>query len=583
MTIELGDEVTQKVAESAFGKNVLLVDLSEAHELTFRDTIAYRGTRVPKRKRQPHVFVRRDAKSPWTYFGRGFVGLTGTRQGESFAEITIAISPELFAAFHGGTMDVAVCSRLAEKQWRNVDTVVVADAAAAIDIARRALETHDPTYVHIKTMDRMHAELYGAGGRVGAVDYLSYATNARDPARRTWVAYGHSNDGRAFERSWDLAYALDAETALACAQAKLERTPLPEGYRWQDPEKKFPGELARRPRPKATKRKKVRLKKKDVPELFDLARWRACDKSRRETIADHVLAALGDGWQKRRAVRYGDTPILPFACAKVTFHLIPGGGYLKGLSETERETLAALDNRGDMEAIGFDAFELPQPVKTRVRPFLCASRPLTYPQARGLVRDDELQRGDLWDDQHRSTNIAFVTRAEARTVSRTLGMRLWSDDEAEWAIRGGRDSVFFWGDTCSDGDLELAMHFSFSDRNATGRRRTASVCSASPRARSRKTTPSAAARQTCGHFKVRASGCGCHRRCSSLSKTPRLDRRSVWRSHCSCPSVMSEPSTCVWNSEGPGSSSLYVGRLRTSGRARASPPTMFVNLVRLSS
>lgn len=465
--MEIGDPVTDGAAREAFGKSAVFADLSSGHELPYPNTVRYCGEPLPGSLRRPHVFVRRRAGERWTYLGRGSIARRGLRRGVYQAEITVEISSALFLELRGGAVEVEVYADLEHGRWNRVERANVADAAEAIERARVALATHDPVYVHLMTLERQHAELFQAGGKVGAVDYLSYATNARDPTGKTWVAHGHRGETtRSFDRTWDLAYALDAETALACARAKLEGTPLPEGYRWQDPQKKFPGQLARRPKPKPAKRQKVRLTKKELPELFDLTAWRACDKGRRDEIGARVLDELGPGWRRRRPARFGahGTTILPFETGKVVFHLIPGGTYMKGMSAAERETLRELDERGEAADYGLDVDSLPAPVRARVRPFLCARRPLSYPEARGLVMDDEWNRGDLWDDEGNSTGIAYVTREEARTVSRTWGMRLWTDDEAEWATRGGGQSLFFWGDTCTPADLERAMFFRFSDR-----------------------------------------------------------------------------------------------------------------------
>lgn len=161
--------------------------------------------------------------------------------------------------------------------------------------------------------------------------------------------------------------------------------------------------------------------------------------------------------------------------------VIPTGTYSAGSTPEEQEAFEVPENRRD--------FELPQREVTIAKPFAMGRTEVTVGQFTQFVTESGYQPrgGSRWwnpaDDQATATMdfdpdlsyanpgfpqtaespVVAVTRQDARAYAAWLSektghtYRLPSEDEWEWAARGGANTTFFWGD-----DIERVGEFANS-------------------------------------------------------------------------------------------------------------------------
>ncbi|MCG7421527.1 formylglycine-generating enzyme family protein [Micrococcus sp. ACRRV] len=151
--------------------------------------------------------------------------------------------------------------------------------------------------------------------------------------------------------------------------------------------------------------------------------------------------------------------------------VIPAGTCTAGSTDAEHEAWGVPENRRD--------FELPQREVTIAEPFALGRTEVTVEQFQAFVDDTGYQvcGGSRWWDPEDPSAMTFnpelsyldpgfeqtpdspsvaLTRQDAQAyvdwLSETTGEsdRLPTEDEWEWAARGGADTAFFWGDTLDE-------------------------------------------------------------------------------------------------------------------------------------
>ncbi len=221
----------------------------------------------------------------------------------------------------------------------------------------------------------------------------------------------------------------------------------------------------------------------ELKKRLSLDHWRSADEAaRRNIITD--LEASGE-LRFLRWVGAEQVPAMIHAPTQILFHLVPGGTWRLGFSDTEADALFT-QYRGWGEADMVDDAlsrreSLPKPFTAAVDPFLLAARPLDEAQLERLRNSDRNppETADV-DGVAAMTEAAYletlgyepeeglreIDLPAVETGLGSFGLRLPTDDEWEAAARAGGRTAFSTGDTIPDDPYLGPNPFGFIEMGA---------------------------------------------------------------------------------------------------------------------
>jgi hypothetical protein len=216
-----------------------------------------------------------------------------------------------------------------------------------------------------------------------------------------------------------------------------------------------------------------------VPEVFrqlTLAEWTGFSDAERAQVADHLADRLqAHGWAVEAPLlieTFGPAshplPVLRWfePVSGTPFSLVPGGTFRPGYAPevlARFERIDRLLQAGDYEQVEeedeedeevgpalppLDALRAKEPVT--VGPFLMTAE-LLHPDVPGLSRllvKRPVRLLDVYQDsaQRSAGRLPIdLTWAETQKAVATFGWQIPTSAEFEWALRGGIEGVFYWG------------------------------------------------------------------------------------------------------------------------------------------
>lgn len=178
--------------------------------------------------------------------------------------------------------------------------------------------------------------------------------------------------------------------------------------------------------------------------LFNHDRWLALGDDGRRVAIDRLLEQLGAGWELEDVYDQAGFPVAYFhhAPTSTRFLLVPGGRFIAGWTADESRRLAIEVAKTDWGTV--EVSDFPERGEVDVAPFLMALRPLEPWALEELTgRPDALTLGGSAGVLRPQYLPLAIERLEAR------GWRMPSEDEWEFAIRGGTRALF------ADGNDEI--------------------------------------------------------------------------------------------------------------------------------
>jgi hypothetical protein len=220
---------------------------------------------------------------------------------------------------------------------------------------------------------------------------------------------------------------------------------------------------------------------REMAPLFDLKTWDALSDGERGAVADHLterLAARGWEVEEPLALRRFGPPESPRSVlqwrdprTRMTFSLIPGGTFRPGYGpellaryhelclRVEGVEYTPSPSRETPVFASERPYNLRRKPPVKVRPLLmaCELVPAILPGVQdgpdrregGGDREDRSATG--WEEMYPYLGDNLSVRwPRVEAVLGRFGWALPSSAEFEWALRGGVDSLFYWGDEPPD-------------------------------------------------------------------------------------------------------------------------------------
>lgn len=183
-----------------------------------------------------------------------------------------------------------------------------------------------------------------------------------------------------------------------------------------------------------------------MTEIFDHRQWAALPLEEAARITRDLSIPDRFSFVEIRQYRSG-VPIATFqdVSSGLNFNLIPGGEYSKGLSRAEREAASRIPGcRMDV----LDSLAAPETVS--VEPFFITQTPLQQAFVSQHVElSDLLFRPEFADDPDDPAPI-YMAREELQPLLDEFRMSIPNEAQMEFALRGGTQSLFWFGSTLPD-------------------------------------------------------------------------------------------------------------------------------------
>lgn len=186
-------------------------------------------------------------------------------------------------------------------------------------------------------------------------------------------------------------------------------------------------------------------------ELASLKVWSKLAASQKTKVARSLARALGEDFTFVDLVNPHQLALIQDTKIKLGFIAIPGGKYLRGLTDDEKKELARIARKhGNEEARLFarDISETARPAhEVNLPPFLCAQAPLSGAQGRKFTKSAQLLDGNHKVYRYkgvdamaltRQSHARLITEAEWEYIARAGGKQTWlsgKEDPQEYASR----------------------------------------------------------------------------------------------------------------------------------------------------